>query len=357
MCGTLRRRMLLSVNGFTEPLRVPPVWRYCHVCVRTGQAQEAADTVPPVKGEASARLGAGGRPQAFPFTIRLKDRTAEESVIKPVRVKVDPGARFTGIAIVREDRQGGPRLIAGIELEHRGNAIRDNMTKRAGYRRRRRSANTRYRAPRFDNRRRPEGRFPPSLRHRIDTTVSWMRRLTRIAPVSGFSVESVKFDTQKMLDPEVSGKEYQQGELEGYEVREYLLEKWCRKCAYCNAGNVPLQVEHIVPRARGGSDRVSNLTLACERCNRAKRARPVKEFLADKPAASWTDTGARESSAVLRRCGQLDPQRTLWRDACVWLAGGDGERRTHQVQPHPPRAAEESCSMLCVSGQSLQQKF
>jgi len=284
MCGTLRRRMLLSVDGFTEPLRVPPVWRYCHVCVRTGQAQEAADTVPPVKGEASAGLGAGGRPQAFPFTIRLKDRTAEESVIKPVRVKVDPGARFTGIAIVREDRQGGPRLIAGIELEHRGNAIRDNMTKRAGYRRRRRSANTRYRAPRFDNRRRPEGRFPPSLRHRIDTTVSWMRRLTRIAPVSGFSVESVKFDTQKMLDPEVSGKEYQQGELEGYEVREYLLEKWCRKCAYCNAGNVPLQVEHIVPRARDGSDRVSNLTLACERCNRAKGARPVKEFLHDKPA-------------------------------------------------------------------------
>lgn len=219
----------------------------------------------------------------FPFTIRLKDRTAEESVVKPVRVKVDPGARFTGIAVVREDEPGKPRLIAGIELEHRGNAIRDNMAKRANYRRRRRSANTRYRAPRFDNRRRPEGWLPPSLQHRVDTTVSWMRRLTNIAPVCGFAVESVKFDTQKMLNPEISGKEYQQGELAGYEVREYLLEKWGRKCAYCGAENVPLQVEHIVPRAGGGSDRVSNLTLACEKCNQNKGARPVEEFLRHKP--------------------------------------------------------------------------
>lgn len=219
----------------------------------------------------------------FPFTLRLKDRVAEESVVKPVRVKIDPGARFTGIAVVLEDEPGKPRLIAGIELEHRGNAIRDNMTKRRNYRRRRRSANTRYRAPRFDNRRRPEGWLAPSLRHRVDTTMSWMKRLMRIAPVSGFAVESVKFDTQKMLNPEVSGKEYQQGELAGYEVREYLLEKWGRKCAYCNAENVPLQIEHIVPRARGGSNRVSNLTLACRECNQSKGASLLEEFLKGKP--------------------------------------------------------------------------
>ena len=219
----------------------------------------------------------------YPFTIRLKDRTAKESVVKPVRVKVDPGARFTGIAVVREDRRGEMRLIAGIELEHRGNAIRDAMTKRANYRRRRRSANTRYRAPRFDNRGRPEGWLAPSLQHRVDTTMSWMRRLMHIAPVTGFSVESVRFDMQKMRNPEISGTEYQQGELAGYEMREYLLEKWGRKCAYCGAENTPLQVEHIIPRARGGSDRVSNLTLACEVCNQSKGARPIEEFLRKKP--------------------------------------------------------------------------
>ncbi|MEB3828486.1 HNH endonuclease, partial [Phormidium sp. CCY1219] len=68
---------------------------------------------------------------------------------------------------------------------------------------------------------------------------------------------------------EVSGVEYQQGELFGYEVREYLLEKWGRKCAYC-AENTPLEVEHIHPQSKGGSDRVSNLTLACHPCNQSK---------------------------------------------------------------------------------------
>src|SRR5262249_52051827 len=56
---------------------------------------------------------------------------------------------------------------------------------------------------------------------------------------------------------------YQQGALAGYEVREYLPEKWGRKCAYCGAQNLPLQIEHLIPKERGGSNRISNLTLAC----------------------------------------------------------------------------------------------
>ena len=56
---------------------------------------------------------------------------------------------------------------------------------------------------------------------------------------------------QLMANPEISGIEYQQGELQGYEVREYLLEKFGRKCAYCGAENVPLEVEHIIPKSRG----------------------------------------------------------------------------------------------------------
>jgi hypothetical protein len=75
--------------------------------------------------------------------------------------------------------------------------------------------------------------------------------------------------------------EYQQGTLAGYEVREYLLEKWGRRCAYCDAENVPLQIDHIVARGRGGSGRISNLTLACAACNRAKNDRDVVEFVTD----------------------------------------------------------------------------
>jgi hypothetical protein len=68
-----------------------------------------------------------------------------------------------------------------------------------------------------------------------------------------------------------------------YEVREYLLEKWGRTCAYCGAKDIPLQVEHIHPRANGGTNRVSNLALACERCNSAKGTRDIREFLGNKP--------------------------------------------------------------------------
>ena len=114
------------------------------------------------------------------------------------------------------------------------------------------------------------------MRSRIGNTLTWVARLRRACPVSAFSQELVKFDLQKIENPEISGVEYQQGTLAGYELREYLLEKWGRKCAYCGKEDAPLQIEHIHPKARGGSDRVSNLTLACEPCNRRKGTRPSR---------------------------------------------------------------------------------
>ncbi|NVZ08944.1 HNH endonuclease [Allochromatium humboldtianum] len=226
-----------------------------------------------------------------PFTIRLKDRLG--GALQPLRLKLDPGSRVTGLALVRESETCDPdtgaveRLEHGLwfgELAHRGQAIREALTLRRHYRRARRSRKTRYRAPRFLNRLRREGWLPPSLQHRLDTTVNWVQRLRRLAPITALSQELVRFDTQAMQNPEISGVEYQQGELAGYEVREYLLEKWRRRCAYCGATHVPLEIEHIVPRARGGSDRVSNLTLACRPCNQRKGNRSIEDFLQRQPA-------------------------------------------------------------------------
>lgn len=227
-----------------------------------------------------------------PFTIRLIDRQVEDSALQRLRVKIDPGSKTTGIALVRESEKtdaetGAVRELAHVafmaELAHRGHAIRDALAQRSAFRRRRRGANLRHRAPRFDNRTRPAGWLAPSLQHRVQTTMTWVRRLQRLAPVVAVSQELVKFDTQALQNPEIGGVEYQQGALVGYEVREYLLEKWRRTCAYCDTQNVPLHVEHIVPRARGGSNRASNLTLACEPCNTAKGAQPVEAFLAHDP--------------------------------------------------------------------------
>jgi len=213
----------------------------------------------------------------FPFTIRLKDRT--EGQTQSISLKIDPGSKTTGIALVRSDGE----VLHLAEVTHRGAAIRKAMEQRSNFRRRRRSANLRYRAPRFNNRR-SDRKLPPSLQSRVDNVTSWTNRYRRLLPVTDIAMESVRFDMQAMETPGIQGVEYQHGTLAGYEVREYLLEKWGRKCAYCGAEHVQLQIEHIVPRARGGSNRISNLTLACDPCNKDKGARPVEEFLAEKPA-------------------------------------------------------------------------
>lgn len=209
----------------------------------------------------------------FPFTIILKERTREMSKVSEHVLKFDPGSKTTGIAIV-----GGETIAFAAELKHRGAQIKSALTSRRQLRGSRRSRKTRYRMARFDHRTRPAGWLAPSLAHRVRTIMTWVGRLRKLCPISSVSVELAKFDTQKMENPEISGVEYQQGELVGYEVREYLLEKWGRKCAYCGDVNVPLQVEHIIPKSRHGSNRVSNLTLACAPCNTAKGTKTAAEF-------------------------------------------------------------------------------
>lgn len=118
---------------------------------------------------------------------------------------------------------------------------------------------------------------------RVYNIETWVKRLRKLAPITAISQELVKFDTQLMQNPEISGNEYQQGTLAGYEAREYLLEKWNRQCAYCNIKDVPLQIEHIHPRSLGGSNRISNLCLACKKCNLKKGNKPVEQFLKSKP--------------------------------------------------------------------------
>ena len=119
----------------------------------------------------------------------------------------------------------------------------------------------------------------------MDNVAAWATRLLGLAPCESIAVETVRFDTQKLQNPEIRGVEYQQGELFGYEVKEYLLEK-CRsqerRCTYCGAQNVALEIDHIKPKSRGDTDRVSNLTMACRDCNEKKGNRPLEEFVKSK---------------------------------------------------------------------------
>lgn len=206
----------------------------------------------PVHPGQARRLLTRGKAAVYrtsPFTIILK-REVEHPAPAPLRLKIDPGAHTTGLALV--DDAGG-EVIWAAELTHRGAAIKKALDTRRTVRRGRRSRKTRYRAPQFANRRRKAGWLPPSLVSRVENILTWVARISGIAHVSALSQELVRFDLQKLEHPDISGLEYQQGTLFGYEVREYCLEKWGRACAYCGATGIPLQLEHILARARGAA--------------------------------------------------------------------------------------------------------
>jgi 5-methylcytosine-specific restriction endonuclease McrA len=226
----------------------------------------------------------------YPFTLILTDAGARAtraavSAAPPLRLKIDPGSTTTGLALVTDGTDGTEangsigHVVWAAELTHRGQQVKDRLGQRRQCRRSRRQRHTRYRPARFLNRHRRKGWLPPSLESRIQNILTWVRRLQRVAPVRAISQELVKFDLQALEHPEISGIEYQQGTLAGYEIRQYLLEKFHHRCVYCGATGVPLEVEHIIPRSRpGSSNRIGNLTIACHPCNQAKDQLTAAEF-------------------------------------------------------------------------------
>ena len=241
------------------------------------QNKQPLNLVPPARARELLKKQKAAVWRQYPFTIILKHVVCSPNT-KTLTLKIDPGSKVTGVALLE-----GEKVIWSAELEHRGYQIKNALLSRRQLRRSRRNRKTRYRKPRFDNRKRGENWLPPSLEHRILTTETWVKRLMLYASISELWIEKVKFDMQQMQNPEISGIEYQQGKLQGYQVREYLLEKWGRECAYCGKKYVPLQIEHIHPKSKGGSNRVSNLCLACEKCNQKKGNKSIEEFLKKKP--------------------------------------------------------------------------
>ncbi len=205
-----------------------------------------------------------------PFTIRLRFATQEH--VQPAKVGVDTGSKDVGIAATTNGE-----VVFQAEV-HLRDDITEKLRQRRQYRRNRRGRKTRYREARYDNRRRPDGWLPPSLQSKSEATVKAVRFIASFLPVGRVTVEVGSFDTQKMHNPDIAGIEYQQGEREGYLLREYILRKFQRTCVYCGAQGVPLEIDHMLPKSRGGSQRASNLTLACRPCNQRKGQQTAAEF-------------------------------------------------------------------------------
>lgn len=267
-----------------------------------------------------------------PFTIQL---TYESPEVVPVviTVGIDPGAKDTPIAVEEHMPDSDTSSILYVKEILLRTDITAQLKRRSSARSERRNRKTRYRKPRFHNRpkavcsicgvnhtpkvwkrvkrkqggkslkkvangraavcRRCQHERPgergkhdadrlinPTLRNKVDTIVKEVQRLAQVLPITKIRVELTAFDTQKMARPEIQGAEYQHGTLFGYEIKEYLLQKFGHRCAYCQGKSHDpiLEVEHTIPQSRGGTNRVANLAIACETCNRKKGSRTAEEF-------------------------------------------------------------------------------
>ena len=206
-----------------------------------------------------------------PFVIQMTMATGETK--QDITLGIDSGYINVGFSAVTEKKE----LISG-ELTLRKD-VSKKLDERRMYRKNKRNKLW-YRQPRFNNRvsTKKKGWLVPSLQYKLDTHIRLIENMKKWFPITNTIIEIASFDTQKMQNPEISGIEYQQGELQGYEIREYLLEKFGRKCAYCGKKDIPLEIEHIIPKSRGGSGRVDNLTISCRGCNQKKDKQTAEEF-------------------------------------------------------------------------------
>ena len=205
----------------------------------------------------------------LPFTIRLKEKKA---CSKSFDIKFDVGASVTGVAIV-----DAIKCFFFAEIVHRGKVIKKAMDSRRAIRRGRRARKTRYREARFDNRTRPDGWLPPSVKSRADNVINFANKYVKLIPLKKAIVEKVSFDTSSMTNgKKLYADEYQNGELKDTKLRDFIFKKHNHKCVYC--GGDGEEIEHIIPRSKGGTNSIKNLTLSCQKCNIEKGNLSLKDF-------------------------------------------------------------------------------
>lgn len=198
-----------------------------------------------------------------PFTIQLTYKTTEYT--QPITLGIDSGYLNIGFSAVTEKKE----LIGGEVklLKNMSQRIQD----KAMYRNIRRQR-LRYRKSRFNNRKKEKGWLAPSIRHKLDSHIRFVEKLKKLLPITKVIIEVANFDIQKIINPDIQGKKYQQGDQLGYyNVREYVLHRDNHTCQNPNCKNKDvekyLQTHHIVFKSNGGTNRPNNLITLCSQCH------------------------------------------------------------------------------------------
>lgn len=210
--------------------------------------------------------------KVYPFTIRLRDNSCG-SQDRTYTVKIDPGSKHTGIAIT--DNNNSVVMLA--EIEHRGHVVKRDLYGRRAIRHNRRSRKTRYRPAKFLNRTKPQGWLAPSVKSRADNVINFIKKYKKLLNIDKVMIENVSFNTAQMTSGDyLVGTDYQQGPLYDTNLREFVFSKTQGRCSYCGAKAE--EIDHIVPRANGGTDSSYNLTPTCRACNQMKSNLSLKDF-------------------------------------------------------------------------------
>ena len=208
----------------------------------------------------------------YPFTIRLRDNSCV-SQDKAYTVKIDPGSRHTGIAIVDDNDS----VVMLAEIEHRGHVIKRSLNSRKAVRRSRRQRKTRYRPARFLNRTKPEGWLAPSVKSRADNVINFIKKYKKLLNITKVMIENVNFDTTQMTsNTKLWGSNYQKGNLYQQKLRSFIFSCSNGKCVYCGAKAT--EIDHVIPRSSGGTNSVHNLVSSCRACNQMKSNLSLKDF-------------------------------------------------------------------------------
>ena len=206
--------------------------------------------------------------KTFPFTIKLNYQIINPK-FQDITMGIDPG-KTIGISITTKQRV----LFEG-QLEQRTD-IPKLLEKRKNARRTRRNR-LRYRPSRWNNRRKiynkqKDGWLSPSLQASLLTYINIVKFFNKYINIDKVRYEYNNFDIQKLKDPNIQGKDYQQGLLYQEEnIKSYVRKRDNYTCCKCNKHiknlkNMKLQVHHILPKSQGGTNILNNLITLCEKC-------------------------------------------------------------------------------------------
>lgn len=214
-----------------------------------------------------------------PFTIKLLYET-ETQIVQICTLGVDTGSAHVGTAVYSEGK-----ILYTSQVEIR-NDIKSKMDDRRGYRKGRRFRHTRYRKPRFLNRKNSirKDRFSPTMISKYQSHIREIDFVKSILPISQLILETGTFDAHLLKNPSLANPKikhwgYQKGILYGYDnIKAYILIRDKYTCQCCKTKKGTLHVHHIIYRSKGGSDEIENLITLCETCHKKLHKGELKMF-------------------------------------------------------------------------------